>query len=388
MNKFLYFLAIISLSTLMVACFTDEPDPVEPDTQEESTHTVIIYAVASNNLYYDLNKNKQAMLRALTSMNDDSANLLLYEVNNQNATLDEANLYHAEKNADGEYIWKSVKTYSREIYSTNPERIREVLNDAVGYKKTTTYDLFFWSHGTGWTPAVNDVDPFPVLYSFGYDTYGWETDEINIDELAACIPSNQFETIWFDACYMSSIETLYELRDKCKYFVGYPTEIWSDGIPYNQVLPILFDKNHDLKAAATEVYNYYNEFDRAVTVGVYDMAGMDTLADACAKIYKGMKYPKDIVFQDYSRRPYGPFYDFGQYTREVAKASGRDKAIAEFDKALDNFTIYKAASSIDFNRNLILPENYSGMSCYPFEDVGNSETEFYKRLGWYKRVYK
>lgn len=70
--------------------------------------------------------------------------------------------------------------------------------------------------------------------------------------LADAIPDGVFDFIWFDACYMSGIETAYELRDKCDTFVAYPTEVYTPGMPYNLTIPYILKETPDLKSAASE----------------------------------------------------------------------------------------------------------------------------------------
>ena len=46
----------------------------------------------------------------------------------------------------------------------------------------------------------------------------------------------------FDACYMQSVEVIYQLRDRTDYFIGSPTEIPGPGAPYEAVVPALFSQ--------------------------------------------------------------------------------------------------------------------------------------------------
>lgn len=51
--------------------------------------------------------------------------------------------------------------------------------------------------------------PKPLTQSFGLDM----SDELNINDLKKSLPVHS-DFILFDACYMGSIEVLYELREK------------------------------------------------------------------------------------------------------------------------------------------------------------------------------
>lgn len=388
MRKLLYIFTGAVLLIGLLSC--DKKD--EPVAPEGFKKTVLVYAVASNNLYNNLVYNKKAMLVGMQDVDLDHNNLLLYEVNNRGETTDVATLYKVTKDSEGILNFTSVKTYDRNTYSTDPARIREVIDETMSIAPAEKYDIFFWSHGTGWSPSENRQhdNNNGAYYSFGYDTYHTITDEIDIDELAACLPNNKFETVWFDACYMSNIETIYEFRGKCKYFVGYPTEIYSQGLPYDKVLPLLYKQTPDIAGAAKAVYDFYSADNAAVTVCAVDMSQVDYIADVVREINHHITViPENFTsVLNYARRPYGPFYDLGQYYRVLSSANGLSQQyIDAIDYCIDRIVIYRAASTRDFNNRPIPEENFSGISVHHFDDDGSEDAEFYKRLKWYASIW-
>ncbi len=56
---------------------------------------------------------------------------------------------------------------------------------------------------------------------------------------------------------MANIETIYQLRNHCEKYVGYCTEIPSEGAPYDVIVPLLSQKNFSLNDAAMATYEWY-----------------------------------------------------------------------------------------------------------------------------------
>lgn len=385
----------------------DEPDYDDNGPRKRS---ILLYAVASNNLSSNLVSDKNEILKAAKGMDLRGLSMLVYEVTR---SADPQLLELKRINRDSVAFVK-VKGYDKSLYSTDPRRISEVMGDVRALRPSDSYGLILWSHGTGFDPSFpthgedeasvrmgqnGDIvvsSDLPELYSFGMDNDPSKdpgyNDAIDIDELADAIPDHMFDFIWFDACYMSGIETIYELRDKCDYFVGYPTEVYTPGMAYDLTVPYLLREQPDLKGAAEVFFNYYAEHAqqvyRVATVAVVDMSQLETVADLCKGIYAGGIIPSVSGLQKYSRDSFGPFYDFGQYTSLMAESNKEHVSAEEIAESLSKLVIYKAATPSDFNFQPIVAENYSGISCFRLDSSDSSEkAEYYRTLDWYKRVY-
>lgn len=397
-----YNLLIVSLFTalLFFSCKSskDEPD----DIITKNKMTVLVYAENTN--LSALPSDKAEMLEGAKNMNLNGLTLLIYEVN----TSGNPRLLELKKNETGNPTFEILKEYSRSEYSIAPERISEVIKDTRTLKEAEKYGLILWSHGLGWEPFFenntsrsenilaestedNIMMDLPLNYSFGADSSAGEIKKINIDELADAIPDDMFEYIWFDACMMSGIETIYELRNKCNYFGGYPTEIYNPGMPYDRILPYLLSSNPDLVGCAKQVYNYYA--DSECTIAVVDMSKLESVADYCRQAYIGAETVPTTGLQYYSgnQRVTYRFYDFGQYTKLMAESNPNAGSIDEFDKLMNALVIYKEATAYDFSysKKPINPENYSGISCHRYDpEQSDRVIDYYKTLDWFKRVYE
>lgn len=379
---------------MLSSCGDDSPNT--PEIKEEANTTVLLYAVASNNLYSNLVDDKKEIIYAANQMDMKGLRMLVYQV----TPYDEPSLQELQRTDSGEYDFVTIKEYSKDLYSTDPKRISEVINDVRTGYTSNLYGLVLWSHGTGIDPfnstRSSDEGSHPMLHSFGSDRDNDKdpkySDQINIDDLADAIPDNMFNFIWFDACYMSGIETIYELRDKCRYFVGYPTEVFTPGMPYDLTLPYFLSETPNLTGGAEAFFNYYANYSsssmRVATVCVVDMGKIEPVADYCRSAYADTTAPSASGLLKYTRGSIGPFYDFGQYTKEMASNNNAAPDVMEFEAVMDDMILYSAATDKDFNYNLIEPENFSGISCHIFVDDGSSKAEYYKTLDWYHRVYK
>lgn len=244
-----YLIIVLTALAFSVYLYSCKGDPEEPPMPEAIRQTTLIYAVNHNNLSSDLAQNQHQMLEAFKKSDSSGAAILLYRTD----TNDECGLYQAvltwEEGVGRSADWELIKKYDRNIPSTDPSRIRKVIEDALEMYDTQDNNLFFWGHGTAWTPensghilksrqniAPTEKDA-PEAYGFGGENMSNGTDWTNIDELASAVPDGKFDLIWFDCCYMSSIETAYQFRNKCNKYVAYPTEIAGEGLPYNQILP-------------------------------------------------------------------------------------------------------------------------------------------------------
>lgn len=399
---------ILFICGLLVSCMSfiscgGKDEPKIPISTENRDLTVLLYAVASNDLESYLESDKKEILSGVNNTDMRGMCMLVYQVTSHGDPL----LLEVVKENDGAYVYKELKSYDRSLYSTDPRRISEVIEDVKEFREADDYGLILWSHGTGLDPSFSDhgevslsdlgrIEP-EMCFSFGADKDSsknpYYTDAIDIDELASSLPDDMFHFIWFDACYMSGIETLYELKNKCKYFVGYPTEVFSPGMPYNLTVPYFLQKNPDLQGGAEAFFNYYDKNPdsqlQVATVCVADMSEIESVADACKKIYSGAtSTPSTDGLICYTRKKVGPFYDFGQYTLRCGSERNEDY-ISEFDNAMKRFVIWCAATDVDFNYHSIDKSEYSGLSCYIYDPASVADKmTYYRSLSWYKRVYE
>ncbi len=363
-----------------------EPDPLVPTTKV--MRTVLIYSVAANDLQTDLKRDSVEMTLAAPAIRnlEKEVRVLLYMAPLKGLpTLSELTC-----DRDGKGKFNVIKTYSKDIPSTHPDRLSGVIEDVRTLRPAYKYGIILESHATGWSPDFNTHSKKGVAYSFGADLTGGQRDSIDLLEMDEAIPADTFDFIWFDACYMGSVEVAYQLRDKAEKYIGYVTEIGSNGMPYDLTLPHIAKREPDYEQAASTLFSYYNDYGTPVSVSILDLSRMEALAEATAPLVSLEEVPYPGWLQKYSRGSVGPFYDFGQF----ALLSGNGLGVGEdrmqaFEKALSDAVVYKAISAYDFNRNPLSKENYSGLSCHVPGYANSSDREdYYRLLDWAKAIYR
>ena len=382
----------------------------EPETTVELRQSTLLYAVNLNSLYEDLSLNISQITQAMTQLPNGEYNLYVFKT-------DDPTTYGLYKITSGPKAEMTlVRNYKRDKYATNPAQLRKVINEFLSYDlKVPVRNMILWGHGTAWFPHFSDhVMPasshsnspqqgdFPENHAYGGDNYS--RDWMDIHELAQAIPSNVFDMILFDCCYMSNIECVYQLRNKSKYLIGYPTEIIDTGLPYHSVLPHIFKPEPAYVEAAQEIFNLYDSRNWPVTVAVMDMSKLPEMVASAKKIIKLLSYqerswgkdnklntryyPSTSGRLDYGRWLPAPLYDFGNMLKDISEANEQPSYYEEFLVPFNEFMIYRKASERDFKGQYIPQDQFHGISSHLFMDSGSDIDEYYKTLDWYKAVYK
>lgn len=384
-------MTLMSLAAVLTLtmCGDDGPDVDKPDATHRKSMTLLIYAVASNNLYSNLISDKQEMLKAAPQIDLEQCSLLIYEVTDQEG----ARLLELDKKGTA-YGFTTLRTYSRNKFSTDPERMSEVLADSRRLRPADRSGLIFWSHGSGWMPGGSNhnvpktmktkqmehgnITPLPDGW-FGWDTYEGVTDHIDIIELQEALGESRYDFIWFDCCYMASIEVIYQLRGNCDYFVGYPMEIAADGMPYDLTLPLLLKPKPNLVAAADVLCEHYISQNIPVAAMVGDMSKIEPLAEAVRKYYLARQDVSTFRLFTYSRGSYGPYYDLQQYWNNAL--ADMEGAKTDIKDAIGGFVVYRRASERGFNNRVFPKDGYCCISTV-MEGDRNVDDAFYFATAW------
>jgi len=375
--------------TALTGCGSEDIPYNNPEPKAEDVkRVVLVYAVNRSSLSADFNQDSQEMLDATRLVDNDNYQLLVFRTDSES----ECGLYRAARNMTGQYDFRLVKSFPRDVTSTHPDRIKEVAEYALNMYPSASYDLIFWGHGMSWKPYFTDhnIAGSPMQHSYGgeYNPNYSSTDWTEIDELADALPNNRFDTIWFDCCYMSGIEVIYEFRDKCNTFVGYPTEVWQYGMAYNLVLPYLMCDNPDVTGAARAFYSFYEASDDPVTVAVIKTSELENVADVAKEIvHSGSERPSSKDLLNYSRSASSPFYDFTQFFTMTAKLNGRNDLALKLQQTMRLMVTYHAESANNFFNRPWDVSAISGVSTHYFKNSETLDESYYRTLDWYVRVY-
>ena len=372
----IFMLAII----VGLASCSDEPDkPSQP-----AKRTILIYMIATNSLGSNSRDQQDLaeMDQAVTNGALNGCRLLVYRVANDGQA---PTLFEIKLGKNGKVEHQPLLTYGNASgISVTPERMRQVIADMKTEAPASEYGLVLWSHGTGWARSIT-TKPLSTttLKDFGEDN----GSTMSLTDLAAGIPTGVFEWIYADVCYMACVEVAYELRNHCHYFVGYTTEIPAQGMPYDVTLPLLCKHTSQLVEACRATYNYYNAQEgqnRTFSGVVVDCSHMDELATTCHSIQE-QALPLESLkgLQYYNINSSHFFYDFLQYYQTICPDEMQTQLLNAYNKVV----IDKMSTALIFNRILIDPNKFSGLSTYIKGTSPGINEQYYTQLSWNKAVF-
>ncbi|MBP3517424.1 MAG: hypothetical protein J6K31_03250 [Parabacteroides sp.] len=365
----------ILLGLGLASCSEKEPEP-------QPVRTVLVYLLANNSLDSFAGPNIDSMIAGAAGQNLNGGNLIVYYApKNANPEL----LQIKEEN--GKVNKFHLKEYEKRN-SADPDVMRSVIREVVSQYPADSYGLVLWSHGTAWLPS----DYQNRLKAFGQDGSNW----MEIDELAKGLPDHLFDFILFDACYMASVECVYELRDKADYILASPTETLADGWPYAEIIPQLFATDLPLEKVCETFYDYYlNYANPYATVSLTKTSELEALKDAVRAILADKTeeelYQLDLSQMqrlEYLYKSPGMLYDMADYIRQLAT----DEQYARFQTCIQKALVYKAYTKEAFYAApyRAYPINsYCGLTAFVPQASLPKILDWYKeRVSWYRAVYE
>ena len=191
-----------------------------------------------------------------------------------------------------------LKKYEGASYATT-EGFADILNEVKTQASALNYALIVGAHGCGWTYA-SDWSKYPKyarpsvtrpsdsalsgysaadnsaagISSFSGIQFGPDPNApltrffgsvspaenaMDISTLAEGIRESglKMQYILFDACYMSNIETAYELKDVTNYMIASGSEIMAAGLPYRSMWSYLNSPTPNYSGIVSTSVNFY-----------------------------------------------------------------------------------------------------------------------------------
>ena len=382
MNHLKYIIKLliaVIIVTTTVSC--DKDEPTQP---AYSNRTILVYIVANNSLgaenYDETDINE--MILASQNNNFNNGRLIIYHAPlGSKPTLKEI--------VDGKII--TLKEYNTSLSSVERQQMQQVINDTKLIAPAKDYGLILWSHANGWLQTgINEGATPPIKYDKGNkSTLAFGDDQgkqMNITTLAQILENEKFSFIYFDCCYMATIEVMYELCHTTDYIIASATEIPADGMPYEQNLPLLFSDTALLELACANTFDYYNCKNgllRSCAISLIDTHHIKELGEITAQIYRlNNILPEDYTPQKFSLDTNCYYYDFGQYIE--ALAHNNPDLLDSWHSVMNKSIIYKAATPLMWN--LLKIDHHSGLSTYIIQEINQSEIKGYNQLKWWNDV--
>ena len=383
--KKLFGYGLVCLLCLLAVTACSEDDPTPSATVER---TVLVYMAADNSLAHFALEDLEEMREGMQNTNGE-LRLMVY-IDTGSAQLIEL------KKENGNVVENIVREYG-DRNSAGVEETLEVFDD-VFYNpdySANSYGLIYWSHADGWAPYGQSVRTRWI----GQDT-GDGDNRMDISGFVSVLENApHFSFIMFDACFMSSVEVAYELRNHTDYYIGSPTENPGPGAPYDLITPLMADEDAAVEMATAYFGHYEDNYNGGIGISNSNWTGgtsicvmrtsaLEALAAATAQALQGAAADGDDVADavfDYDQRTVSSghigYYDFRQLMEEVTD----EASFSAWEQAFLASRAYW--STTDKNYSMVVGmfsmEGANGITHYiPGGNTTNDEA--YKSTSWYQ----
>ncbi len=416
----LQYILVIIVSLLSVACGPKPYIPKPP--QGTADHTLVMYLAGNNSLQSYLENNVEDVISSVdASTPSDNGRIVVFF--RPRPSLGDPLLLQIYYDKKVGAQCDTLRTYPSTISSSDPETLRTVMADVERVAPAKEYSLVFGSHATGWftkecmsrgslsrplsVGESGDDGSFwqksgdEITRTFGLDgkvDYNGKTIDdpgMDITEIAAVLSGYNVRSLIFDACFMASVEAIYDLRQTADYVIASSAEIMGRGMPYDLVLKYLFASGNvrdNLMKYCSEYIRYYRELTpgtKSGTISLIDCAKVEGLAAVVAKIEQGGLNEVDAFdVQAFELLDEHQFYDLEHFYDLAAKDRS---AYSALQNAIYDCVVYTAHTSsvysafglaglFEVERSCGLTVNIPSMSYVVFRDQW-LKTAWAKRIG-------
>lgn len=373
MKKILYIILLLCVSLVVVGCdfypLSDIDDIEEGGGEKIPDHTMIFYVMGDINISGSLSENVMQIAQSVDSKFSENGRIVIYYDRSDSTTLLQLRANNL-KDSEWRSRFEVLHRYEKQNCATE-EVLTNVMNDIQRLVPSKSYGIVFSGHGGGWFPnhvssgTTNDnqkvaprvfehpisIDPdhTPLTRWYGYDGNSSNADAFMTTEIMAeGLSVIDLDYIIFDACYMGSIELLYSLRNSANYIVASPAEIMAYGFPYDEVIPLIFEKQGSLVDVAECFVDFYsNRYTgryKCGAVAVIDCAELDGLAQSVKDIYSagirdvdlGKVQPLENLYTNHA------YFDMVSY---FSLAAPTEELFDNFKSAFDKAVVYSGHTS-------------------------------------------
>lgn len=306
---FTLFICSISLAMTFTGCSEEAFD-----TDSVNKQTILVFypwtgSKSSTGLLGYLQNNIDSICDGIIDRKGlNNSRVLVFLSNKYN----HSTLYDLQYNATTKSVDRvPLKEYEGASYAS-AEGIADIMNEVKTKASALNYALIVGVHGCGWTyasdwsrypyyarpsvtrPSDNNFsgiqfgpDPNAPLTRF-FGSVSLAENAMDISTLAEGIRESglKMQYILFDACYMSNIETAYELKDVTNYMIASGSEIMAAGLPYRSMWSYLNSPTPNYSGIVSTSVNFYKNNSSAPFC---NLAAID-----CRQVEKLASVMKDI----------------------------------------------------------------------------------------------
>ena len=388
----------------------DGPDvPVTPVGQ-----TVFMFFPWSNSLLSDFRRTVEDMQTVVAQRSMKDERIMVFMATSER----EAVLFELKKQ-NGQCLTDTLRRYSDRPF-TSRQWLTSLFSEVMTLAPASRYGMVVGCHGLAWVPiqgqrnarkklgSQEKIDEEDNLYKEErIDKEGEPNDLMHFEVqgpvttrfIGGTYPETQIETtdladamadaglhteyILFDACYMSSVEVAYELKDVTHYLIASPTEVLSYGFPYITMGKHLLG-TPNYKGIVDSFISFYSSYNLPYgTVAVTDCTQLDALAAIAQQINAAATeqlVPNGVQIMD----GYSPtlFYDLGHL---MSLKDAGTVLTAAFAEQLDKAVPYKGHTGQYFTALKDEPvdiKHYSGLNTS--QGSLNHMADRLSETAWYK----
>lgn len=309
----------------------DGPDvPVTPVGQ-----TVFMFFPWSNSLLSDFRRTVEDMQTVVAQRSMKDERVMVFMATSER----EAVLFELKKQ-NGRCLTDTLRRYSDRPF-TSRQWLTSLFSEVMTLAPASRYGMVVGCHGLAWVPVQGQrnarkrlgsqerIDEGDNLYKeekidkeglYKEERIDKEGDDLMHFEVQGPVttrfiggtyPETQIETtdladtmadaglhteyILFDACYMSSVEVAYELKDVTHYLIASPTEVLSYGFPYITMGKHLLG-TPNYKGIVDSFISFYSSYYLPYgTVAVTDCTQLDALAAIAQQINAAAEEPTNAA---------------------------------------------------------------------------------------------
>ena len=382
MRKYLlHTVFLLSAVLLLAACRESLPEPEEKPLDHR---TILVYMVGDNDLSGALWGDLDEMLSGSSAI-PDSCNVLVYS--------DGTDLPCIYRLTSARRLEKWF-SYPKEQNSCDSLVFLQVLKKMVHAFPSEHYALVMASHASGWIPRSN-----VRRRTFGIDNNANSGSnvraEMEIGMLRGVLETlPHFDYVFFDACFMQSVEVAYELKEVTDCVIGSPAEIPGPGAPYHKMMHALCAA--DIGQIVNGYHSYYPQgVFSGVVLSAVCTAALDELAyqtvPHVVSLFHGRRENASPFFQDYSPsyHSYTNCFDMNSVMYNLLSDEEYARWEVCFSKAVP-FRPPTASWYSSYNYGTTCrvydAEHYGAVSMYlPSEtDYSAKWNDSFKQMRWYK----
>ena len=323
-KKIFDFIIATLLIVVGVSCSNgDNPDgpdvPVTPVGQ-----TVFMFFPWSNSLLSDFRRTVEDMQTVVAQRSMKDERVMVFMATSER----EAVLFELKKQ-NGRCLTDTLRRYSDRPF-TSRQWLTSLFSEVMTIAPASRYGMVVGCHGLAWVPVQGQrsarkrlgsqerIDEEDNLYKEeridkeGDDLMHFEVQgPVTTRFIGGTYPETQIETtdladamadaglhteyILFDACYMSSVEVAYELKDVTHYLIASPTEVISYGFPYITMGKHLLG-TPNYKGIVDSFISFYSSYNLPYgTVAVTDCTQLDALAAIAQQINAAATEPTNAA---------------------------------------------------------------------------------------------